>query len=433
MVRMPHWPSSKEKALIKPGLDIIQSLMSALDNPHLKIPPVIHVTGTNGKGSTIAFLKYILRNAGYKVHVYTSPHLIRFNERIEVANSEISDDLLFQVIEGTRIAAEKNNIVPTFFEGTTAAAILAFSKVPADFTIIETGLGAKLDATNIIDNPAATIICSISLDHTEYLGDNVIDIAHHKAGIIKNNTPCIVAMQYEEVFKVIEQYAHQHNASLYAFEYDWIAYKYQSGMKFESENLNLTIPLIGLNGDHQIMNAGNAIAALNSIQGLNISAENYINGIRDTFWPSRLQKLTTGTLTAKLPPKWEIIVDGAHNEAGAFNIGNWLSDLHNTKKYLIFGMSQGRDVIAFINLLKDHIDKIYVVSIDAEPLSYSAEELSLILNNNGIENIQSDSIEDSLEKIIAENDHNQQSTILACGSLYLAADIAYKNQAMRKK
>ena len=433
MVRMPHWPSSKEKALIKPGLDTIKSLMQALGEPHLNIPPVIHVTGTNGKGSTIAFLKSILKDAGYKIHVYTSPHLIRYNERIVLANNEISDDLLYQVIEETRLAAEKHGINPTFFEGTTAAAMLAFSKIPADFTIIETGLGAKLDATNIFDQPIATIITSISLDHTEYLGDNVIDITHHKSGIIKQNTPCITAMQYEEVFAVIEQYATKFNAPLKAFEYDWITYKHMNGMKYESDNLKLTIPEIGLQGDHQIMNAGNAITALNSIDSIKLSPNNYINGIKNTFWPSRLQKLTTGKLTSQLPNNWDIFVDGAHNDAGAYNLGNWLAELKDNKKYLILGMSKGRDIISFVSFLNKYIDHIYLVSIDAEPLSYSAQELANILDLHNINNIKCDSIEDSLAKIIENHDHHQKSTILACGSLYLAADIAFKNQAMRTK
>lgn len=317
MVFMPHWPKILGVPQIKLGLDRILEVLARLDNPQDKLPPVIHVAGTNGKGSTIAFMRSILESAGLKVHCYTSPHLLEFNERITIAGENISDDYLKQTMEVCRIATDTTPI--TFFEGTTIGAFYAFSQKPADVVLLETGLGGRLDATNVVKKPIATVITTISLDHIEYLGPTIELIAGEKAGIIKEGSDCIISLQTPEAFNVLQNVCDVKNSQSHAFEYDWIVEKTtENKMHFKSEDFEIITPLPNLIGEHQIINSANAIATLKKIDKFNISNQNIIDGITNAKWPARMQKITSGFVKEKLKPTQEFWLDGAHNDAAAY-------------------------------------------------------------------------------------------------------------------
>jgi len=428
VVKLPHWPVPHERSNIELGLGRTLSLLKELGNPHLKLPPVIHIAGTNGKGSTVAFLKAIFEAAGYKTHTYTSPHLVRYNERIKILGTDISDEYLYEIIEECRIAAEKIGLNITFFEGTTVAAFLAFSKVPADIVILETGLGGRLDASNVIEKPLASIITSISLDHMDFLGSDVYQIAFEKAGIMKKNSPCIISKQYDEVYQALEQRAAEIGCETITFEYDFLVEKIADGFRYKSQQRVIDLPMPKLIGDHQLINAGNAItAAINS--GFNISDHNIAEGLQKVEWPARLQKLISGPIVDLLPSHSEIWVDGAHNEAGSYVLSSWLRENLTLPTYLIYGTTKGRDCKVFLQNFTGLTKRIMAVPIDAEPLSYSEEHIAKIALSLDFPTSCCSSIEEAIEEIVKLESHNFR--ILVCGSLYLAGDVLFKNQKMR--
>ena len=429
MVRMPHWPNILGHKIIDLDLTRIKSLLTAIGNPQEKLPPVIHVAGTNGKGSTTAFLKSIFQEAGYKVHCYTSPHLMYFNERINILGTPIEDNFLYQICEECRIACEKIGINPTFFEGTTAAAFLSFSKVEADLIILEVGLGGRLDATNVIEKPAMSIITSISLDHTEYLGDSLRQIAIEKSGIIKKDCPVIISQQYKEVMETLLEVAE--NNQSFAFEYDWLVERIDnSHFLYKSPNLELNLPNPGLLGDHQFINAGNAITAALNLKAFKISKEAIENGLKKVFWPARIQKLSQGYLVNRLPKNWEIWVDGAHNDAGAHCLSNWLQNEPYKPTYMIFGMTKGRDCQQFLSNFSGLIKHVGGITIENEPSSYSGEYIANQAELLQFPSSYYDDIEDCLNKITQME--QSESRIVITGSLYLAGDALYKNQRFMK-
>jgi len=419
MVFMPHWPKAVGPKPIYYDLERINELMRRLDNPHLKLPPVIHVAGTNGKGSTTAFMRAILEAAGYIVHVYTSPHLLHFNERIVLAGKEISNDYLTQIMEECRIAT--GDMILSFFEGTTAGAFLAFSKIKADVVLLETGMGGRLDATNIIEQPAMTVITPISIDHTEYLGPDMVTIAREKAGIMKKNVSCVTSLQTEEVYEVLQQEAERYGANLIAFGYDWIVEKTKTGMAFKSTLLNIPdLPPPSLKGDHQIINSGAAIAAMIALQGFKIDESAIRKGIQTAKWPARMRPITTGTLTKMLPGGWEVWVDGAHNEAGAQVLSCALDDLEEKPTYLICGFTKGRSVTKFLSYLKGKAEAVCAVTIQTEPNAQNADDIAAEAKSVGFEAAHFEGIEEALKFII---DHSKgEGRVVFCGSLYLASD-----------
>ena len=427
MVKMPHWPIPMGHKLIDLELSRVRNLLYALGNPQNKLPPVIHVAGTNGKGSTTAFLKAIFQAADLKVHTYTSPHLINFNERINILGTDISDQLLHEVSEECRIVAEKNNIQTTFFEGTTVAAILAFSKVKADVVILEVGMGGRLDATNIIESPAMSIITSVSIDHVEFLGDSLAKIAYEKSGIIKNGCPCVISQQYPEVMEILLSVAEKNKSDSYAYLYDW-AVSPDRGEKlfYESLDKNMILPSPSLNGDHQYINAGNAITAALNLKQFNVTEEHVAQGISKAFWPARLQKLREGAIVNQLPDNLEIWVDGAHNEAGAHVLSLWLEEQPIIPTYMIFGMTKGRDCKRFLTHFVNKIKYLAGVLIEAEPASYNGDYVAGQAKELNIDAFGHESIEDALGFISAYE--RKRARIIVCGSLYLAGDILYKNQ-----
>ena len=418
-IYMPHWPKPLGKRPINYNLGNIYEILNRLGNPQKNIPPVIHVAGTNGKGSTIAFMKQILTESGYKVHVYNSPHLVYFNERITLANEYISSSYLYNILEECRAVADDMHI--TFFEGTTAAAFLAFSKVKADIVILETGLGGRLDATNVIEEPLLTVITPISFDHQEILGNSIAAIALEKAGIIKQNCTCIISEQKEEARHVLEEIAKKQRAPVYRQNFEWSCNRKEDIMNFITGGEMVSLPLPSLPGEHQIINAGNAIAALTILANkynYNISYESLIAGLQNTSWLARLQKITSGKLIEILPKSCQVFLDGAHNLAGAQALVKW------AKKpiHCILGMTQGRNTVDFINTLKPIIKSLSCLCIQSEPKSQSVEEIYQAACTLKVPAIKCDSLTAALQNI-AHKITDQDEQVLICGSLFLAGDV----------
>nr|WP_064591473.1 folylpolyglutamate synthase/dihydrofolate synthase family protein [Orientia tsutsugamushi] len=439
MVKMPHWPIPWRNH-IKYDLTRIKLLLSALQNPHLKVPPVIHVAGTNGKGSTIAYLRAIFETTGYKVHSYTSPHLLNFNERITIASEYIDDRYLFNIIEKTRTTAAKVNITPTFFEGTTAAAFLAFAENKADILLLETGMGGRLDATNVIDNPIATIITPISYDHMEYLGPTLTTIAAEKAGIIKANAPCIISCQAQQVYDLLIDYAIRVKAIPIVYEYDFGIQKQNDSFKFLSHNFTYQFSLPSLPGNHQVINAATAITTCKAItKHFNFSANDIQKGISNTVWPARLEKIDllqydkifniimkhlykkNIDVPHNIPQIW---LDGAHNTGGAQSLSNFIRENLTPPIYLILGMTSNREVKPFLSYFTDIVTQIFTVSVISEPASYDAEKLAAYANSSGIISIPTESLTDAIIAAIKSNQAfvQQNGNIIITGSLFLMAD-----------
>lgn len=422
MVRMPHWPVPMERQSIKLGLERIEEFLKYLDNPHQKTPPIIHVAGTNGKGSTIAFIRAILEAAGLKVHVYTSPHLLEYNERIVLAGQKISDEYLHQLLEECRIAAAKHDLQVSFFEGTTAAAFLAFSRVKADILLLETGLGGRLDATNVITSPILTIITPISFDHVDMLGDTIAKISYEKACIMKPNVPCIVSLQEQEANDVIELYAEKINAPLIRFEYDFGLDHENNQIEYQADEYKLKLPDLALEGDHQYINAATAIAAIKALKGINITDEMIRYGLEHAQWLGRLQQITHGAIYNMLPKTWEIWCDGAHNVAGTASVANWLQTKLDMPVYMVAGMTKGRDPKKLLQPFMGLVTEIIGVSVKSEPLSHSGKVISEAAKELGFVTIAKDDIEDAmlyLKNHVALN----RIRVIVTGSLFLVADI----------
>ena len=335
--------------IIDLSLDRMTHILSKLGNPERKLPPVIHVAGTNGKGSTIAYLRHIMEAAGLKAHVYTSPHLVKFHERIRLSGELISEAGLSALLEECEIANGEEPI--TFFEITTAAAFLAYSRLPADYLLLEVGLGGRLDATNVIDKPAITIITTVDYDHQQYLGDTLSLIAHEKAGILKRGCTGIIGMQPDEARAEIERVAERVRAPLSIAGQDWQAYEQHGRMVFQDEAGLLDLPLPQLKGRHQIDNAGNAIAAIRYLNDERISDAHIAEGVKSTIWPARMQRLGPGGLSDKLPADSELWLDGGHNPSAGRALAQAFSELnerHSRPLVLIWGMLNTKDVGRFI-------------------------------------------------------------------------------------
>jgi len=408
---MPHWP----KLLFDHGpgtpLERTQALLSRLGNPEKKLPPVVHVAGTNGKGSTIAFLRAMLEAAGYKVHAYTSPHLHRFNERIVLAGREIDDTTLYTAIEATRIAAGKDSY--SFFEGTTAAALLAFSQTSADILLMETGAGGRFDPTNVIEKPVLTLITTISPDHTDILGKTLSDIAWHKAGILRENVPCVVSFQSEEAMETLKSEAEKIGAPLIVYGEHWAVQKTGEGLRYITADGAADLPAPGLLGPHQYVNAGNAIAASTLLENFVITPEAITAGLCDVRWPGRLERVAKKTL----PEGFELWVDGGHNMAAGHMLAAFIEESWQDKPtHIIFGTTQGKDVASMLTPLLEKMESIAAIPVVSEPKSYPAEAIVQAMAN--VDKVTAcDGIEDAIAHIT--QNAKQPSRILVFGSLYL--------------
>ncbi len=399
-------------------LDRMHSILAKLGHPELKLPPVIHIAGTNGKGSTLAITLAILEAAGLKVHTYTSPHLVRFHERIRVAGELISEDALSALLEECEAVNGAEPI--TFFEITTAAAFLTYARTPADYLILEVGLGGRLDATNVIDHPAVCVITSIGLDHQQYLGDTIEEIAREKAGILKRGCIGIVGAQAPEVRDEIEAIALKVGARLNIANQDWQSYTQHGRLVFQDENGLLDLPLPALQGPHQIDNAGNAIAAIRALKDDRISDEAIATGLRKVTWPARLQNLGQGNLRAFVSPSNALWLDGGHNGPAGVVLAGAMQAMPKRDLVMIWGMLNTKHPGAFIANFKGLADFVVTLAIPDEANAISAEDLSRIALENGLKAAPAATLELALGQAARLY---PQARILVCGSLYLAGHV----------
>lgn len=403
-------------------LDRVWRLLAALGHPERDLPPVIHIAGTNGKGSTQAMIRAGLEGAGKRVHAYTSPHLARFHERIRVAGSLIAEDALTAVLDECYAANDGAPI--TYFEITTCAALLAFTRTPADYTLLEVGLGGRLDATNVIDRPALTIITPVSLDHQQYLGESLAEIAGEKAGIIKREVPCVVGPQADDGLSVIEARAERLGAPLLAHGQHWHVTEEMGRLIYQDETGLLDLPLPNLPGPHQVENAGAALAALRYLgarSGIGESA--YEAAVTRAEWPARMQRLRTGPLP-EAAPRAELWLDGGHNPAAGQAIASTLARLTARPTWLICGMLNTKDVRGFMAPLAGHAEGLYAVSIPGEANTLPASVTAEAAMAAGITATEAESVLAALVQITARN---PQARVLICGSLYLAGAILREN------
>ena len=399
-------------------LDRMQYLLAVLEHPERKLPPVIHVAGTNGKGSTQAMIRAGLEGAGKSVHAYTSPHLARFHERIRLAGELITEEHLTEVLDECVGANGETNI--TYFEITTVAALLAFSRTHADYTLLEVGLGGQFDATNVIDKPALTIITPVSIDHQQYLGDTLPEIAGEKAGILKRRVACVVGPQNEEALDVIEAKAARLGVPLMIFGQHWHVSEERGRLIFQDETGLLDLPLPNLIGTHQIQNAGTAIAALRALGYGETACEAAMSNVT---WPARLQRLTTGPLT-DAAGNAELWLDGGHNPAAGIALAEALTRLPNRPTHLICGMLNTKDVTGYMKPLRSVADTLHAVSIPGEQATLSAEETCAAAIQSGFNAETSTSVISAVQSITATNPN---ARILICGSLYLAGTVLREN------
>ncbi|MEQ1706695.1 MAG: folylpolyglutamate synthase/dihydrofolate synthase family protein, partial [Rickettsiales bacterium] len=370
-------------------------LLAILRSPQKRLPPVIHVAGTNGKGSTLAYLHAIFEAAGYRVHRYTSPHLVHFRERIILQGKEIDNAGIEKIFRYISPALQQQQV--TFFEAITAAAFVAFSEKPADILLLETGLGGLLDATNVIEKPLVTIITPIAFDHMEFLGDTIQKIAGEKAGIIKRGVPCIIGRQeFPEAMKVLEDKATQLSAPLFRLGQEWRIenHRYISPAK----NIELTLSLAG---EHQYDNAGAAIACIEQMPQFNISDEHIVKGLASAVWPARLQHLTNHPYCALLPANVELWLDGGHNPQGGQVLAKWLEGQAKDKKiYLVCGMIKGKDMKEFLRYLAPYAEFLCSVIIREEANSQTSEAVAEAAQAVGIKAQATSGIEKALQTVI---------------------------------
>ncbi|MBO9399839.1 folylpolyglutamate synthase/dihydrofolate synthase family protein [Shimia sp. R9_3] len=399
-------------------LDRMWRLLNALENPEKKMPPVIHLAGTNGKGSTQAMIRAGLEGAGKTVHAYTSPHLARFHERIRLAGELIDEAHLTQVLDECWEANERQNI--TYFEITTCAALLAFSRVQADYTLLEVGLGGRLDATNVIDDPKLCVITPISIDHEQFLGNTLAKIASEKAGIIKRGIPVVVGPQPEEAMEVIEETAARLGAPVIAYGQHWHVYEEHGRLIYQDETGLLDLPLPALPGAHQIQNAGAALAAL---RHLGCDAEACEAAMRDVFWPARMQRLRKGPLV-EAAASAELWLDGGHNAAAGQALASHIAGLPKRETHLICGMLNTKDVSGYLSPLAKVSDSLHAVSIPGEANTLLAEETAEHANAAGLTAHVAESVAKAIATISAQS---PEARILICGSLYLAGAVLREN------
>lgn len=399
-------------------LDRVWRLLAALDNPQDKLPPVVHVAGTNGKGSTLAMIRAGLEGAGHVTHAYTSPHLTRFHERIRLAGDLISEPDLIAVLDE---CLEANGSDPiTYFEITTCAALLAFSRVPADYVLLEVGLGGRLDATNVIDKPALTVITPVSIDHQQFLGEALAQIAGEKAGIIKRGVPCVVGPQREAAMDVIEEHAARLGAPLIAHGQHWHAWEERGRLIYQDEAGLLDLPMPALPGAHQIENAGAALAALRYLGQGEAAAEAAMTRVT---WPARMQRLRKGPLI-DAAPQAELWLDGGHNQSAGEALGRHLATLPLRPTHLICGMLNTKDSSGYLAPMAAHATTIHAVAIPGEPNSLPATDLAASATSVGMQAKVAEDVETALAEIVT---NDPSARVLICGSLYLAGQILAEN------
>jgi dihydrofolate synthase/folylpolyglutamate synthase len=421
--------------IIDLSLDRVWRLLERLGRPDQALPPVIHVAGTNGKGSLIAFLRAMLEAAGYRVHAYTSPHLVRFHERIRLNGDLIAEADLLNLLEEAERANGSEPI--TFFEVTTCAAFLAFSRQPADILLLETGLGGRLDATNVIPKPALTAITPVSMDHMQYLGDSLAAIAREKAGILKPGAPAVVAAQQAEALSAIEGRAREIGAPLSLGGRDWTFSVEAAGEGFTfqgADGVPRRYPAPRLLGAYQNDNAAVALACVEALRDFRIGNAAIEAGLARAVWPGRMQRLARGPLAESLPNGWELWLDGGHNAAAAAALGSaidaWNADSGARRPlHVVFGMINSKVPVDFLRPLAARADSLTAVAIPGEPASHSAAESAGFARAAGAANVgEAGSVAEAVSAVatVAGADHTP-ARILICGSLYLAGKVLADN------
>ena len=412
--------------LVDLSLGRIERLLADLGHPEAKTPPVIHVAGTNGKGSTVAFMRAILEAAGKRVHVYTSPHLGRFNERIRLAGQLVDDarlDAALDVCE--RVNAGQSISV---FEITTAAAFLLFSETPADYLLLEVGLGGRFDATNVIAKPAASVITPVSMDHPEFLGATVDKIAFEKAGILKAGVPAVIAAQAEEALRVIEREAIRLHAPRHVEGREYFVRGENGRLVYEDEAGLLDLPKPRLPGRHQYGNAAAAIAALRLVAP-DLPARAFEDGLAQAQWPARLQRLRGGPLISRAPAGAEVWLDGAHNEAGGRVLAEAMADFEEASPrplVLICGTLSTKDTGAFLAHFKGLAREVIAVPIPGEHVARPADEVAAFAARAGLSARVAPSVAAALDELAAQ-EWPKPPRILIAGSLYLAGAVLEEN------
>lgn len=411
--------------LIDLSLDRMRRLCAALGDPQDRLPPVIHVAGTNGKGSTVAYLRAMAEAAGLKVHVFTSPHLVRFAERIRLAGTLITDDRLADVLD--RVEAANAGLPITFFEITTAAAFVAFADVPADLCIVEVGLGGLLDATNVIAKPAASVIAPVDIDHREFLGDTIAKIAVEKAGIIKPGAPVISARQHGDAEDVLETTAALAGVELTLMGREFDAWSEGGRLLVQMQDRLLDLPAPALPGEHQFANAGLAVVALLALGDSRIDEAAMGRGIAGAVWPARFQRLTAGPLADRARVAGaDLWLDGGHNPHAGRAVSRAIADLaarDGRPVALIAGLLANKDATGFFTPFRGVAAKVFTVTFEGHAAA-SAADTAAAAELAGLRAAACDSVEDALERALALE---PTPHVLICGSLYLAGEILAKS------
>ncbi|MDH3579781.1 MAG: bifunctional folylpolyglutamate synthase/dihydrofolate synthase [Hyphomicrobiales bacterium] len=410
----------------------VERLLETLGRPQDALPPVAHIAGTNGKGSVIAFLRAILEAAGDRVHTFTSPHLVTFHERISLAAEggarQISEAALTRLL--TRVEAANTDHPITFFEITTAAAFLAYAETPADFVLLETGLGGRLDATNVIAEPAVTIIMPVSYDHAHYLGETLSEIATEKAGILKPGVPCVVARQEEEALAAIEARAEAVGAPLILAGRDWDAFEQHGRLVFQTGETLLDLPLPRLLGRHQIDNAGAAIAAARLLLGERAVDAAIATGLTSASWPARLQRLSGGPLDEWAGEGAEILLDGGHNPAAGEVLAHTMAELEEKLPkplHLVCGMMETKSAAGFFAPFEGLAELVVTIPVPGRDACHDADSLAHAARAQGLNATAANSLKDALA--VSAKSATEPVRILICGSLYLAGDVLRLHRA----
>ena len=411
--------------LIDLSLDRLHRLLEHLGQPHRHLPPVVHVAGTNGKGSVIAYMRAALMAAGHTVHAYTSPHLVRFHERIEIAGQVIEEDRLMALLEECEAANRSEPI--TFFEITTAAAYLAFAREPADIVLLETGLGGRLDATNVIDRPLVSVITPVSLDHQQFLGTTLAAIAGEKAGIIKSGIPVVIAPQDDEAMAVLVDRARALGAPTIVADLDFTFLEgTDDGFEVTLPGDRRTIlPAPALAGRHQLANAATAVVALGLTGRLAPDDKALAAGMLQVRWPARLQRLESGCLVDQLGGGRELWLDGGHNPAAGSILADMARAWRDRPLDVIIGMMNTKDPAGFIRPLAPFIRRAVAVSIPGEQNTLDAETTRAILEEEGVATTVAPGIRQAISHLA--DPRGERSRILICGSLYLAGRVLSAN------
>ncbi|MEC8287476.1 MAG: folylpolyglutamate synthase/dihydrofolate synthase family protein [Pseudomonadota bacterium] len=402
------------------SLGRIENLLKKLGNPQDSIERIIHVAGTNGKGSTLTYISSILNASGFSVDSYTSPHLVHFNERIKIGKKGYQENINDAALEEILLQCEKvNNGDPiTIFELITAAAFLKFSKTKSDFLILETGLGGRLDATNVIQNPLVSVITPIGIDHQQFLGESIQEIASEKAGIIKDKCKTVLSYQDKNISPIFQDIISARNNISKIWNKDYFVIDNGEDFTYSDQKYQMSLPLPNLFGRHQIMNAGTAIATISAIDDISITREAFIDGIENAEWPARLDFLEIGPLHRHVHSDTEIWIDGGHNSHAAIAIADAMRGLDKKGLILIIGMLNTKNCRKFLEPFKNITDAVIAIKIPDNINSHKPEKIVHDAQSLGISAVAEIDLHSALA--YTRKYLNDSKRILICGSLYLA-------------